>query len=487
MTPPAVTILRERSGSAPDLILRAPRAFLRHSDSSGWSLPLSRMSSPWRIAVLVAALVAPPLAAQQLPPGAPPTTDQADGSSRRAPISSRSCGERSRTAASRPIRFAPGCARPATPKTCSTVPESRAEPTRPARLRRARCRRTTCSTPSPHSASSIGRHVRAPDLLRKRAARRGVARGSSRYAHDCATRSGPLRTDSTRLADASSIRSAASSPFPCGASAAASARSRARHGTDDLRAQRVRRGDDAVRSQPRRSRRRELSARSGRSPRAHHHRRRRARVHARRDAGRVHRHSRRRRDAGGESHARAAQDQLYAQARHAYYSGLRRGAGATTHFSLNVARLHTQSGLRARRRRAAGELSNLERGHGADRAVRRGRTDENGGMRRVEIRRGGKLVDTLDLYDYLLHADGSHDCDFSRATSCSFRCRARVRLYGEVVRPGTYELRRGESLADSLRPPADSPPRRRASAFRSRAFFRRANATRPIGRVSSST
>ena len=76
----------------------------------------------------------------------------------------------------------------------------------------------------------------------------------------------------------------------------------------------------------------------------------------------------------------------------------------------------------------------------------------NGSMRRVEIRRGGKLVDSLDLYDYFLRADGSHDPRLQSGDVVFVPVHgARVRVHGEIIRPATYELRPGETLADLLR------------------------------------
>src|ERR1051325_1083267 len=73
-------------------------------------------------------------------------------------------------------------------------------------------------------------------------------------------------------------------------------------------------------------------------------------------------------------------------------------------------------------------------------------------MRRIEIGRGGRLVDSLDLYDYLLRADGSHDPRLHTGDVVFVTVHGpRVRIYGEVVRPATYELRPGETLADLLR------------------------------------
>ena len=58
------------------------------------------------------------------------------------------------------------------------------------------------------------------------------------------------------------------------------------------------------------------------------------------------------------------------------------------------------------------------------------------GMRRIEVRRGGRLVDTLDLYDYLLRADGSHDPRLQSGDVVFVPVHgARVRLFGERLGP----------------------------------------------------
>ena len=145
------------------------------------------------------------------------------------------------------------------------------------------------------------------------------------------------------------------------------------------------------------------------------------------------------------------EDQLYAKLGRVY-SGLKRGPGATTHFSLNVARLHSNQVYVLGDVEQPGSYRISSAGTALTALYAAGGPTRNGGMRRLEIRRGGKLVDTLDLYDYLLHADGSHDPRLQSGDVVFVPVHgARVRLYGEVVRPGTYELRRGESLADLLK------------------------------------
>ena len=76
----------------------------------------------------------------------------------------------------------------------------------------------------------------------------------------------------------------------------------------------------------------------------------------------------------------------------------------------------------------------------------------NGTLRRVEIRRGGKVADVLDAYEYLLRGDASHDIRLETGDVVFVPTHgARVRVVGEVIRPATYEIREKESVADVLR------------------------------------
>jgi len=148
---------------------------------------------------------------------------------------------------------------------------------------------------------------------------------------------------------------------------------------------------------------------------------------------------------------RELEDQLYAKLGRVY-SGLGRASTATTHFSINLARLHANQIYVLGDVEAPGSYRVSSTGTALTALYTAGGPTRNGGMRRVEIRRGGKLIDTLDLYDYLLRADGSHDPRLQSGDVVFVPVHGpRVRVYGEVIRPGTYEMRRGESLSDALR------------------------------------
>jgi protein involved in polysaccharide export with SLBB domain len=134
------------------------------------------------------------------------------------------------------------------------------------------------------------------------------------------------------------------------------------------------------------------------------------------------------------------------------YSGVRRGAGATTHFYITPARLAsnqifvTGDVVRPGSYRISSAGTALSALYAA-----RGPTD-NGSLRSVLIRRGGAAVDTLDVYDYLLNGNAAHDVRLTNSDLVFVPIHGpRVRIVGEIARPATYEIKAGETLADALR------------------------------------
>jgi polysaccharide biosynthesis/export protein len=76
----------------------------------------------------------------------------------------------------------------------------------------------------------------------------------------------------------------------------------------------------------------------------------------------------------------------------------------------------------------------------------------NGSLRKIEVRRGGRTVDVLDVYDYLVRGDASHDVRLQTGDVVFVAVHGpRVRVVGEIARPATYELKSGETLADLVR------------------------------------
>ncbi|HEY4954036.1 MAG TPA: SLBB domain-containing protein, partial [Gemmatimonadaceae bacterium] len=134
------------------------------------------------------------------------------------------------------------------------------------------------------------------------------------------------------------------------------------------------------------------------------------------------------------------------------YSGVRRGAGATTHFYVTPARLAsnqifvTGDVLRPGSYRVSSAGTALSALYAA-----RGPSD-NGSLRNVLIRRGGAVVDTLDVYDYLLNGNTAHDVRLTNSDLVFVPIHGpRARIVGEIARPATYEIKPNETLADALR------------------------------------
>ncbi len=134
------------------------------------------------------------------------------------------------------------------------------------------------------------------------------------------------------------------------------------------------------------------------------------------------------------------------------YSGVRRGAGATTRFSISPVKLRTNqvfvlgdvlSPGSYRISSAATALTALYAAHGPT---------DNGTLRGVQIKRGGKTIDVLDVYDYLISGDASHDVRLQNGDVVFVPIRLNhVRIVGQVTRPATYELKPNETLTDAIR------------------------------------
>ncbi len=130
------------------------------------------------------------------------------------------------------------------------------------------------------------------------------------------------------------------------------------------------------------------------------------------------------------------------------YSGVSRGAGATTRFSISVARLRSNQVFVLGDVSRPGSYRVSSAGTALSALYASGGPTENGSLRRVEIRRGGRTVGQLDVYDYLLRGDASQDVRLQTGDVIFVPVHGpRVRVIGEVTRPATYEVKPGESLA----------------------------------------
>ena len=133
------------------------------------------------------------------------------------------------------------------------------------------------------------------------------------------------------------------------------------------------------------------------------------------------------------------------------YSGVRRDASARTHFVLSVTKLHTNQVFVTGDVAQPGSYEISSAGTALTALYLAGGPSPNGSLRHIEIHRGGRVVDSLDLYSYLLHGDASHDIQLQSGDIVFVPVHgSRVKVAGEVVRPGIYELGTTENLADAL-------------------------------------
>ncbi len=145
------------------------------------------------------------------------------------------------------------------------------------------------------------------------------------------------------------------------------------------------------------------------------------------------------------------EDLLYTRLGRAY-SGVRRGADATTRFSLSVSRLRSNQIFVAGDVMMPGSYRVTSAGTALTALYAAGGPSDDGSLRRVEVRRGGALVSTLDVYDYLLRGDGSRDVRLQQGDVVFVAAhQRRARVDGQVTRPAIYELKDGETLTDLVK------------------------------------
>ncbi|MFL5606306.1 MAG: SLBB domain-containing protein [Gemmatimonadaceae bacterium] len=133
------------------------------------------------------------------------------------------------------------------------------------------------------------------------------------------------------------------------------------------------------------------------------------------------------------------------------YSGVRGTSGGSTKFSISVARLRANQVYVVGDVQRPNSYTVSSAGTALTALYAAGGPSINGSLRRIEIRRGGRLVDTLDVYDYLTRGDASHDARLETGDIVFVPVHgARVRIVGEIVRPATYELKGTETLHDLI-------------------------------------
>ena len=134
------------------------------------------------------------------------------------------------------------------------------------------------------------------------------------------------------------------------------------------------------------------------------------------------------------------------------YSGVRRGADATTRFlvSLGRTRMNQVYVIGDVERPSAYAVDALATVFHA--LYLAGGPNDNGSFRRIEVRRGGEVVRTVDLYDYLIRGDDSSDIRLEHGDIVFVPpVSRRVTVSGLVRRPGVYEAAPDDDLRDLIR------------------------------------
>ncbi|MGN6393590.1 MAG: SLBB domain-containing protein [Gemmatimonadales bacterium] len=143
------------------------------------------------------------------------------------------------------------------------------------------------------------------------------------------------------------------------------------------------------------------------------------------------------------------QEQLYGRLGRVY-SGVRR-ANPTTRFQLSISRLRNIQVFVAGDVVRPGAYQMSSAGTVLTALYAAGGPTSNGSFRQVTIRRGDKLVDSLDLYDYLIHGINPTDVRLENGDVVFVPVHGGlVAVAGRVLRPAIYELLPTETLRDVI-------------------------------------
>ncbi|HYF40538.1 MAG TPA: SLBB domain-containing protein [Gemmatimonadales bacterium] len=144
------------------------------------------------------------------------------------------------------------------------------------------------------------------------------------------------------------------------------------------------------------------------------------------------------------------EDQLYARLRRVY-SGVRRSPNATTKFQISLARLRNIQVFVIGDVVRPGAYQISAAGTVLTALYSAGGPTTSGSFRKVEVRRGEKLIATIDVYDYLLHGINASEVRLQNGDVVFVPVHSGfVRVAGEVTRPAVYELLPEETLRDLL-------------------------------------
>ena len=134
------------------------------------------------------------------------------------------------------------------------------------------------------------------------------------------------------------------------------------------------------------------------------------------------------------------------------YSGVRRGAGARTQFTLSVANVRANQIYVVGEVNQPGAYQISALGTVLSALYAAGGVTPRANVRTVGVQRAGKTVATFDLYDYLLRGDSRNDIRLQTGDVVFVGVHGlRAQMTGSVIRPAIYEMKGNETLADLLR------------------------------------
>ena len=133
------------------------------------------------------------------------------------------------------------------------------------------------------------------------------------------------------------------------------------------------------------------------------------------------------------------------------FSGISRAPNPTTQFDIVVAKVRVQTVRVLGEVARPGSFQVAATGGVLSALYEAGGLLELGNFRGVEVRRGKDLVATIDLYEYLLHGTVTNEVRLQPGDVIFVPIHGpRVTVAGEVMRPGIYELKPGETLSDLI-------------------------------------
>jgi protein involved in polysaccharide export with SLBB domain len=147
---------------------------------------------------------------------------------------------------------------------------------------------------------------------------------------------------------------------------------------------------------------------------------------------------------------RELEDRLYERLGRVY-SGVGRGSGASTQFSLSLGKLRSNQVflIGEVQRPGAYQVSSVATVFDA---LYQGRgPSASGSFRRIEVRRGGQAIRTIDIYEYLLRGSSRDDIRLEQGDVIFIPLvGTQVGIRGAVRRQALFELKPGEGMRDLL-------------------------------------